>query len=81
MAGRPKRKQDLLRLQQESDLGEMIMDRLTHGEQLTRICYDTELCKAAILEWIVGVRCMPSGAAVHPSALGKAARRVEHKET
>jgi len=66
MAGTPKRKTDLARLETEEGLGELVLTRLEEGKQFARICEETKLCKAAILDWLE-----------HPDRQGKFAQARE----
>lgn len=52
MAGNPKRREDLMRLATEHELGALILQRLEEGIQFARICEETGLSKAAITEWL-----------------------------
>lgn len=52
MAGRPKRAHDAARLADEPGLGELVWARLEEGVSYARICSETGLCKAALLEWL-----------------------------
>lgn len=52
MAGRPKRSADLVRLDVEPELGFRVIEMLGEGKQIARICRETGLGKAGILEWI-----------------------------
>jgi hypothetical protein len=52
MAGRPKRTLDLARLAGEEDLRELVWTRMEEGATYSAICYETDLGKAALLEWL-----------------------------
>jgi hypothetical protein len=52
MPGRPKRTVDLARLTEDESLGELVWARLEEGVAYSRICMETGLCKAALLEWL-----------------------------
>lgn len=52
MAGRPKRADDLGRLEGSAELRELVWDRLEGGITYSRICMETGLGKAALLEWL-----------------------------
>lgn len=51
MAGRPKRAEDLQRLAGEPGLAELVWSRIEEGVGYGRICMETGLGKAALLEW------------------------------
>lgn len=52
MAGQPKRRDDLARLASDGQLAELIWARLEEGVGYTRICLETHIGKAALLEWL-----------------------------
>lgn len=52
MAGRPKRTLDLAKLAGDAELCEVVWQRLEEGVAYSRICLETGLCKAALLEWL-----------------------------
>ncbi len=52
MAGRPKRSADLVLLDSDESLGARVIEMLGEGKQLARICYETKIGKAALLEWL-----------------------------
>jgi hypothetical protein len=52
MAGRPKRTLDLARLAGEEELRELVWSRLEEGVGYSRLCAETGLGKAALLEWL-----------------------------
>lgn len=52
MAGQPKRASDLARLRAGDDLAELIFERLEEGVGYSRICMETGIGKAALLDWL-----------------------------
>ena len=52
MSGRPKRTADLARLTAEPELQELVWTRLEEGVGYSKLCYETGLGKAALLDWL-----------------------------
>lgn len=52
MAGNPKRHADLVRLGQQAELCELVWARLEEGVGYSKICMETGLGKAALLQWL-----------------------------
>lgn len=52
MAGQPKKNADLMRLRDEPDLGEQILEAMGGGMTMTAIYDLTGISKAAVLEWV-----------------------------
>jgi hypothetical protein len=52
MAGYPKRRADIQRLESDPELGELVFQMLEEGKQFARICTETKLTKGAMLEWL-----------------------------
>jgi hypothetical protein len=52
MSGRPKRTADLARLADEPQLVELVWTRLEEGVSYAKLCAETGLGKAALLEWL-----------------------------
>lgn len=65
MAGRPKRAEDLARLDLEVGLADRVWDMLDCGIAFSRICDATGLAKQSLLEWI------DSGANAERAALAR----------
>jgi Na+-translocating ferredoxin:NAD+ oxidoreductase RnfC subunit len=52
MPGRPKRAEDLARLAGEAELVQLVWTRIEEGVGYSKICMETGICKAALLEWL-----------------------------